>query len=140
MRASSVIARLALVPGKVPLCSYGRVQRLQGVAFARSLPSTDWTARLVFAGSIVRRCRPAVLLPRWALFAEPPDLLGALQAGVVREVFVGCVAFMVPFRQARFALRVLTLCKGWVANLLLGLSIVSTLWAAKLPFAETLIG
>ena len=92
-----MIARLALVLALIPFCSYGRVQRLKGVAFASSLPGTEGTACLVFAGSIIGHCRPAMLLPLWALVAEPEDLLVAVQAGVVREVPVGSVAFMVPF-------------------------------------------
>ena len=107
-----MIARLALVLALIPLCSYGRVQCLQRVTSASSLPSTEGTARLVFASSIVRSCSPAVLLPRWTLVAEPPDLLIALQSGVVGEVFLGCIAFMVPLCQNSFAVRVLTLCKG----------------------------
>ena len=122
----------------IRLCSYGRVQRLQGIALASSLPSTEWTACFVFARSMSRPCRPAVLLPLWTLAANPEDLLVAVQAGVVREAFVGCVAFMVPLCQARFALRVLTLCKGWVPDPLLGLSIIGTLWAASLLLADAL--
>ena len=41
--ASSVVAELAFILAMVPFCSYARVKRLQGVAFARSLPSTEWT-------------------------------------------------------------------------------------------------
>ena len=121
MGASCVIARLALVLALIPFCSYGRVQRLQRVAFASSLPSTEGTACLVAAASIMRRCRPAVLLPRWALFAEPEDLLGATQADVVREAPLGCIAFMVPLSEDNFVVRVLTLCKGWVPDPLLAL-------------------
>ena len=41
---SSVVAGLPLVPVMVPLCSYVRVERLQGVASACSLPNTEGTA------------------------------------------------------------------------------------------------
>ena len=92
-----MIARLTLVLGIVPLCSYGRVQRLQAVASSSSHPSTEWTACLAFARTIIRHCRPAVLQTRRALVAEPEDLLVAVQAGVVGEVPIGCVAFVVPF-------------------------------------------
>ena len=87
-----------------------------------------------------RHCRPAVLLPRWALVAAPEDLLVAVQAGVVREVLVGGIAFMVPFCQAGFALRVLTLCKGWVPDPFLPPFIFVTLWAASFHFADPLTG
>ena len=134
MGASSVIARLVLVLVLIPLCSYGRVQCLQGIASASCHPNTEGTACLGFARSKIRHCRPAVLLPRWALAAKPEDLLVAVQAGVVREVLVGCVAFMVPFCQACFASRVLTLCKGWVLDLTLAPFIFVTLWAASSGF------
>ena len=112
---------------------------MQGVASASIMPSTEGTACLVLARSISRPCRPAVLLPCWALVAELEDLLVAVQAGVVREVPVGRIAFMVPFCQESFAVRVSTLCKGWVPDLLLGPAGISTLWAASL-FADPLIG
>ena len=44
VRAGSVVAGLAFILGMVPLCSYARVQRLQGVVLASSLRSTDCTA------------------------------------------------------------------------------------------------
>ena len=42
--ATGVIARLAFILGTVPLCSYARVPRMQGVAFASSLASTEGAA------------------------------------------------------------------------------------------------
>ena len=89
---------------------------------------------------MIRHGRPAVLLPHWALAAEPEDLLVAVQAGVVREVPVGCVALMVPFCQARLASRVLTLCKGWVPNMIFAPFIFVTLWTASFVFADPLVG
>ena len=80
--SSCVIAGLALVLGMVPLCSYARVQCLQGVAFASSLPSTKWTACFAAASAPARLSRPAVLLPCRALGAEPEDLLAAVRPRV----------------------------------------------------------
>ena len=57
------------------ICSYAGVDRLQGVAFASSHPSTEWTACLAATSPAGRLCRPAVLLPHWTLGAEPKDLL-----------------------------------------------------------------
>ena len=78
VRASSVVGWLTFILGIVPLCSYGRVQGVQGVAFASSLPSTEGTACLAAAISQIRHGRPAVLLSCWTLVAEPEDLLAAL--------------------------------------------------------------
>ena len=74
-----------MVPAIVPVCSCVRVERLQGVAPASSSPSTVWTACLPATGSIVRLCRPAVLLPCWALGAEPEDLLATSQLCIARS-------------------------------------------------------
>ena len=73
----SVVAGLATVLSMVPLCSYARVECLQGVAFASSHPNTERTARLVAPSPAERLCKLAVLLPRWTLGAEPKDLLAA---------------------------------------------------------------
>ena len=83
---------------------------------------------------------PAVLLPCWALIAEPEDLLAAAQAGIVREVILGCIASMVPCCQDSFAVRVLTLSKGWVLDLDVAPAIFKTPWAASFLFADTLVG
>ena len=48
-----MVAGLACVPGMVPFCSYARVVRLQGVACASSLPSTEWTPCLAAASALV---------------------------------------------------------------------------------------
>ena len=47
--AKSVVTGLALILDIVPFCSYVRVQLLQGVAFAGSVPSTTRTACLAAA-------------------------------------------------------------------------------------------
>ena len=124
--AYSVIAGLACVLGIVPLCSYVRVQRLQGVASACSLSSTEWTACLVAGCTIVRLSRPAVLLSCWALGAEPEDGLAALQRRVGRELPQERVLFVVPLCQASSCLWVLGLCKGWIFLLLVAVSMAST--------------
>ena len=80
----------------VPLCSYARVQCLQGVAFASSLPSTAWKARLWAASSAAKHSRPAVLLPCWALGAEPEYLFVAFQTGAEGKFPTRCIAFMIP--------------------------------------------
>ena len=112
---------MALILGIVPLCSYVKVQRLQGVAFASSLPSTVRTACLAAAILLLGRSRPAVLLPCWAVCTEPEDLFAAFHPGVLRKLSLSCIAIMVPLCQKSSALRVLALCKSWVLNLLLGM-------------------
>ena len=121
----------------VPLCSYVRTQGLQGVTLASGMPSTDWTACLNAVISLVRWCRPAVLLPCWALVAEPEDMLVALQPGVVGKVALRCIAFMVPLCQEGFHLRVPGLCKGWLPSLV-GPCMKSAFWAARFDFADAL--
>ena len=138
--AGSVIARLAWVLALIPLFSYGRVQRLQGVALASSLPSTSRTAGFAAAIPVIRLCRPAVLLPRWALVAEPENLLVASQSSVVGKIPLQLIAFMVPFCQDSFAVRVMTFCKGWMLDLLVAPAFVITLWAASFVFADPVIG
>ena len=124
----------------VPFSSYARVVRLQGVAFASSLPSTEWTPSLAAASPAVGRSRPAVLLPNWALGAEPENPLGASQSGVVLKVSLRCVAFMIPFCQKSSCSRVLGVCKGWVLDMLLAAFIVSAFGATSLCLADPLIG
>ena len=92
-----MIARLALVLAVIPLCSYGWVQHRQGVAFASNLPNTDGTACLVMAGSMQWLCRPAVLLPRYAIIAKLEDLPAAPQSNIVGEHPLQRIAFVVPF-------------------------------------------
>lgn len=107
---SREIAGLVYVFAVVPLCSCVRVECQQGVAFASSPPSTEWTACLVAASAIERLCRPAVLLPCRALGAEPEDLLVASQLYAVRSVSLSCIANVIPLGQER----VIALCKSWV--------------------------
>ena len=122
-----MITGLTLVFGVIPLCSYVRVQCLQGVALASIPPSTDWTACLVTASLLIWCYTPAMLLPCWALGSEPEDLLGASLSSVVGKVALRCIALMVPLCQDSFASRVLTVCKCWVLGPLLGPSSVHTL-------------
>ena len=111
VRASSVIAGLALVLAMIPLCSCGRVERLQGVASASSMPSTAWTARLIASSPGCRRSSPAVLLSCWALVAEPENLLAASQPDFVWKVPLLCIATVVPlYQQDR------VLCNGWMLD------------------------
>ena len=138
-RASCVLAGLALVLGMVPLCSYPGAQRLQGVALASSMPSTEWTACLAAGSPLVRWCRPAVLLACWTIVAEPEDLLLALQAYFVRKVPTLCVARVIPLCQEGSHFRILALCKGWVLGLFAAFCIgFCTLWAASFFFADPL--
>ena len=95
----------------IPLCSYARVERLQGIALADSTASAAGTARLMPASTVVRLCSPAVLLACWALVAEPEDLLAASQPDFVREVSLFCIAPVIPLGQQD---RVL--CNGWVPD------------------------
>ena len=111
LRASSVIAGLTLVLAVIPLRSYARVERLQGIALADSMASAAWTARLMLVSMVVRPCSPAVLLACWALVAEPEDLLAASQPDFVREVALLCIAPVIPLGQQD---RVL--CNGWVPD------------------------
>ena len=94
--ASSVVAGLAVVLAVIPICSCVWVGRLQGVAFASSMPTTEWTAIPCMGSSSVRVSRPAVHLPCWALGTEPEDLLGTFQPYFIRKVFLSCVALVVP--------------------------------------------
>ena len=111
-RASSVVAELALVLGMIPLCSYVRVERLQGVAFASILPNTKRISLSAWLHAITRLCRPAVHLPCWAMGAEPEDLLVALQADFVRKTPMLCIIRVVPLYQEGSPFRTLALCKG----------------------------
>ena len=81
-----------------------------------------------------------MLLPGWALVAEPEDLLGASQSNIVGEVPLQWITYMVPFRQDRFARNILTLCKVWVLDLLFAHGVFVTLWAAMLKFADPVTG
>ena len=112
----------------IPLFSYARVERLQGVAFARSMPSTDAAALFAAISSAMRWGRPAVLLAFWAVGAEPEDLLATFKPDFVRKVPLVCIA--IPLCQQD---RVL--CNGWV--LLSMLCFLSALRAARLIFADT---
>ena len=94
-----MIAGLTLVLAMIPLCSYARVERLQGIALAGSTASAAWTACLRPVSTIVRPCSPAVLLPCWALVAEPEDLLAAFQPDFLREVALLCIALVIPLCQ-----------------------------------------
>ena len=109
-------AGLVCVLAVVPLCSYVRVECLQGVAFTSSPPGTEWTARLVAAGAIHRRSRPAVLLPCWALDAEPENVLVASQPDAVGIVSLSCITYVIPLGQER----VIALCKSWMPYSSLG--------------------
>ena len=137
-RAGSVVIGLIFILAVVPLCSNVRVHRLQRVAFANSLPSTERAACLVAASSLVGNCRPAVLLPCWTAVAEPENLLITLLGSVLGKVSPRCIAFMVPFCQKSFASRVLAVCKGWVINPLLAACRVSTVGTAP-RFADSSI-
>ena len=95
--AGSVVAGLVLILTVVPFCSYVRVERLQRVASASSLSSTEGTACLDTASPIKWLSRPAVLLTCWALGAEPEDLLVAFQPYFVRIVSLSGIAFVIPF-------------------------------------------
>ena len=122
-----MVAGLAAVLGVVPLCSYVRVQRLQGVALTSSLPSKKETARLAAACPAEGLCRPAVLLPCWALGAEPEDLDVAFQLDLVRAIPSKCISLVVPFCQERM----LASCKCWVHDPRLGFANISTVWTAS---------
>ena len=111
----------------IPLCSYARVERLQGVALTSSPPSTGWTACLTAASLVRRRSRPAVLLACWTLVAKPKDLLSASQPDLFRKVPMKCIACMTPVRQNR----VLAFCKGWVLQPHLSFVATSASWAAS---------
>lgn len=129
-RSSSVIVRPALVFTVVPVCSCARVKRLKGVAFAGSPASTEGTARQTTASSVLGCSRPAVLLPCWALAADPEDLLAASQCHLVRPESLSCIAMVIPLCQKGM----IALCKAWVLGLcLIPLCIVGTLLAASLP-------
>ena len=69
--ARGVVAGLAFTLGLVPLCGYARVLCLKAVALAGSLPSTERTACLAAVHSITGPRKPAVLLPCWAVSAQP---------------------------------------------------------------------
>ena len=134
MRASSVVAGLAFTLPMVPVYGYARVERLQGVAFTSSLPSTARTAWFAATGSTKRRGRPAMLLLCWALAAKPEDLPTAFQPDFVREEPLICIAAVVPLCQQD---RVL--CNGWVLDPLVGLCILKTLRAASFDFADSIV-
>ena len=116
----------------VPLCSYAREERLQGVALTSNLPSTTWTTCPDGPSSAKWLCRPAVLLSCLALAAKPEDLLMAFQPDFVGKVPVNCIATVVPLCQQD---RVL--CNSWVLDLLVGLCILGALWAARFLFAAS---
>ena len=114
---SSVVTGITFILGIVPLCSCVRVQLMQRVAFASSVPSTAWTSWSGGLHTITGPCRPAVLLSCWAVKAEPEDLLVTFQSSIVGKILLKCIAFMVPFCQESSAWRVLAVCKGWVLSL-----------------------
>ena len=124
-----MIPKVTLVLAMIPLCSYARVERLQGVASARSMPSTNGAALFAVISSWGR---PAVLLACWALGAEPEDLLNTFQPDFVRKVSLVCIAFVISLGQQD---RVL--CDAWVLKPLCILCFLSTLQAARLFFADT---
>ena len=95
-RASSVLTGLTSVLDMIPFCSGARAERLQGVAFASSMPSTEWTACLGATSAACRRSSPAVLFPCWALGAEPEDLLAAPQCHFVRRVPLSGISLFNP--------------------------------------------
>ena len=115
----------------VPLCSYGRVERLQGAAFTSSHPSTAWTACLIGTSLVIWLCRPPVLLSCRALVAEPEYVLVASQPDFVRQVPLLCIVFMVPLCQQD---RVL--CNGWLLDPPCSPCRFSALRAASLAFAD----
>ena len=53
-----------------------------------------------------------MLLPCWALGAEPPDVLVALQSSGMRKVVQMCIVIVIPFSQEG----VLTLSKPWTLD------------------------
>ena len=134
-RASSVIAGLTWVLVMIPLCSYARIERLQGVAFARSMASTEGAAYFAARGSTVRWGRPAVLLSCWTLLAKPVDLLGAFPPDFVRKVPKVCIALVIPLSQQN---RVL--CNAWVLSLFCSPCFLSAVRAAGFFFADPGIG
>ena len=137
MRAGSVVTRLALAPGIVPLCSYVRVQRLQRSCICERPVQHRMNSLSAAAHSHIRLCRPAVGLPCWAIGAEPEDLLTALQPYFVRKVPMLCIARAIPLCQDGSHFRILALCKGWVLVLSAAFSICfCTLWAASLILAD----
>ena len=139
-RASSVVAGLVFVLGIVPLCSYVRVQRLQGVAFASIPPSTKWTSCSAWLHAITGPCRPAVLLPCWAIGAEPENLLVASQTYFIRKVPMLCIMRVVPLCQESSHFRALAICKGRLRDLLLVfLCSMTAFWAASI-FADPVVG
>ena len=132
VRASNVIPKVTLVLAMIPLCSYARVECLQGVASARSMPSTNGAALFATISSAIRWGRPAVLLACWALGAEPEDLLSTFQPDFVRKVPLVCIVFVIPLSQQD---RVL--CDAWMLKPLCSLCFLSTLQAARVFFADT---
>lgn len=77
--------------------------------------------------------RPAVLLPCWALGAEPEDLLHPY---LVSEMPLNCIAHVVPLCQEGL----LALCKGGVRGASLGLSINGALRGAGCQESRKLLG
>ena len=129
VRASRVVAGLALVLGVVPLRSCVRVERLKGVALASTLPSTEATAPLDAASPSSRLSRPAVLFACWALGAQPEDLLGTPQSHLVRKFALSRIALVVPLCQEG----VIAIRKCWMLRQFLALPfIVNALLAASL--------
>ena len=136
-----MVAGLAVILGVIPLCSYVGVKRLQGVASASGLPSTERTAWSAWLHAVTWLCRPAVLLPCWAIGAEPEDLLVAFQADFVRKVPLLCIARVVPLCQEGSHFRVLALCKGWLLDLLpANFVCIGALRAASFMFADPTTG
>ena len=84
---------------------------------------------------------PAVLLPCWAVGAEPEDLLATFQADFVRKVPMLCVASMVPLSQEGSHFMILALCKsGLLDHLPAGFVCIGALRAASFLFADPTTG
>ncbi len=73
-----------------------------------------------------------MLLSRWALDAQPEDLLVASQPDTIRKVPVLCIALVIPLCQQD---RVL--CNGWVLDLLRSSCSFSALRAARFGFTDS---
>ena len=138
-RASNIVLGLFCVLAKIPLCSYVRVKRLQGIALASNLSCTDGAACFVKASSMARGSSPAVLLSCWALLAEPPYWLGASQRCVLRVVVLSRIALVIPLRQKSCHFRILALRKSWALEVVFRPCHVGTGRAASLALARTRI-
>ena len=129
---SRVVTGLTFVLAMVPLYRYARVECLQGVAFACSLPSTEWAACFMTISTIERWHRLAVLLACRALVAEPEDLLGTSPLDLIRKAAVVCVVLVIPLCQQDSVL-----CNGWVCDPLCDPCTFSALRTASSAFADS---